>query len=153
MNHPLAAFPVTSFDVISKKGVIDNLVGDSTGSFIAFSRSNISNGTFGDNEKIFTVDLTHGAYTRDLTEMYPNYDRASIDGSFRFLHSTAPDTAPVLIYGMGIGGDNEEADNPSKARLWVYPLDNVANPGVETISYPLTIERQHLLFSALPYDG
>ena len=84
---------------------------------------------------------------------YPNYDRASIDGSFYFLSSPSPETPGELIYGMGLVGNKNYADNPPEARIWLYPLEGVSDPSKTSISYPLTERDVFLMFNALPYDG
>jgi hypothetical protein len=38
-------------------------------------------------------------------------------------------------------------------RLWLYPLERVADPQVPTKAYPLTEEGLHLLLNAIPLDG
>ena len=155
LDFPLAALPVTSFDPQTQEGWIDNLVADQTANFIAFSRSDrvLDSPSIGAYEKIYVVDLAKGAYNRDLTELYPNHNRASIDGSFRFLPSPSPETPPELIFGSGKGGNDLFANNPPEARLWLYPLENVADPSAATVSYPLTERQTLLLFNVLPYDG
>ena len=84
---------------------------------------------------------------------YANFFAASIDGYFRLLPSASTETPAELIYGMGFGGSADQADNPTQARIWLFPLDNVSNPSVDAVSYPLTEEDLFLLFNALPYDG
>jgi hypothetical protein len=152
LNFPLTAIPVTSFDV-QVPGIIDNLVADSSGKYIAFSRSSQGDikGTEGAYEKIYVVDLSNGAYIRDLTIDFPGFDRASIDGSFRFIPSPSPETPGELIYGMGQGGNNAFADNPPNARIWLYPLEGVADPTKPFKAYPLTEKGVLLMFNALPY--
>ena len=148
-SFPLAAFPVTSFDPLLEEGIIDNLAADETGQFIAFSRSNQfqTNYSHGAFEKVFVVDLAHGAYMRDLTPNKP-YNAASVDGSFRFVPSPSADTPAGFIYGVGAGGNKNFTDNPPLSRIWLYPLEGVSDSSLPSISYPLTEEGQHLLFFA-----
>jgi len=150
IDFPVAAFPVTSF---STKGLINNMVVDTTGNFLAFSRSDriAHDGTEGAYEKIYIVDINHGAYTRDLTPT-SNWNMASIDGSFLFIESSGPGKPIEFVYGVGPGGVNNLANNPPASRLWLFPVESLYIPAIPTISYPLTKEGVYLPLSALPFN-
>jgi hypothetical protein len=153
MAFPIAAFPVTSYDT-SYEGLVDNITADSTGTYLAYSRSDIvDTGSYleGGYENLYVVDLSQGAFARELSEDYAPHSRASIDGSFRFIPALTPSDPPQFVFGMGQGGSALLADNPKKARLWLFPLESVSNLNVRPL--PLTEEDLFLLFNAKPYDG
>jgi hypothetical protein len=154
MDFPIAAIPITSFTYGSPQqaGLIDNLAVDSTGTYVAFSRSNEvkKDWTEGAWENLYVIDLSQGAFMKELTVDYAPYTRASVDGSFRFIPSTSTKTPVQLIYGMGPGGNLLQADNPKGARMWLYPIEDLANPKLP--SYPLTEASQILFFGAQPMD-
>jgi hypothetical protein len=151
IDHPFAAFPVTSFNNVTEEGIIDNLVVSEDALMLAFSRSNRIDQLADQAEKIFAVDLLAYGFMRDVTPD-SNYDWATVDGSLHFIpgDSSPPNPrGPQLVYvvGPGTGG----ANNPFPARAWAYPLIHISNPGMTpAISYPLTEAGSVFIFNALP---
>lgn len=158
LDSPANVIPMTFFKYGSsdkQPGMIDNIVSDPLGLYLGFSRANTVNmdWTEGGYEDIFVIDVAGGFHTRNLTSeslQEPLCETASVDGSLRFIHSESEIIPTQFIYGCGPGGADHLANNPPRARLWLYPVG--ADLNHELPSYPLTEESSILLFDAAPWE-
>jgi hypothetical protein len=147
MDHPFSALQVTRFNN-SQVGIIDNLVASDDALMLAFSRG--SNASFPDQtENIYVVDLNSYGFTRNLTPPDSPSNAATVDGSLHFIpgNTTPPDPrTPQLIYAYGpqAGG----ANNPFPARVWAFPLINIAT-GLPSTSYPLTANGSVFVYNGI----
>ncbi|MHC4944317.1 MAG: hypothetical protein ACYTG7_14980 [Planctomycetota bacterium] len=166
LETPAPAIPLTCFvfdddDGLepdeNQPGLIDNLVVDPSGAYLAFSRSdrvhNPIDGTEGAWEDLYMVQTAPGVSMECVTSYVKDYEPgsfASVDGSLRLLENEAPEIPVQFIYAMGTGGAAVRSDNPDDARIWLFPVMSYACELVKP--YPLTEEGQYLLCNVLPVE-